>query len=328
MKNADIEYLRTEPYVPTLPSYQTVVPSRKIRDQLFRIYNIETDSKNREVYVDARHIFYDLLGNVIKDYNAVDQNPQDVLNAISLDLCNEHGFNFYTNLTGTISSECALKSAVDVLLDLDTGIVPLKNAQLIRDNFDVFILQNTEIDRGMRIEYGKNMLGIKVTEDQSNVITRIIPIGKTIDSSKLKLPEVYVDSANVVNYPTPYAKAFTYDDVQVKAATETEPEVTEAQAYELLRGKVAEEYAKHCDLPEIDVDVEYVHLGDTEEYAAFKELQKVFLYDTVSAKYNPMGMEFSMQIIGYVYDAILQRFKKTKIANKLYKKNTTAFWSM
>ena len=37
------------------------------RAQLFRIVSVERDAAEREVRVTARHIFYDLLGNVVKD---------------------------------------------------------------------------------------------------------------------------------------------------------------------------------------------------------------------------------------------------------------------
>ena len=327
MYTSGIEYLRTEPYIPELPSYQTAVQPRKIKDQLFRIYHIEVDSKSRTLSVEARHVFYDLLGNIIKDYRAVKQNPQDVLNAISADLCNEHDFMFYTNLTGEVSSECALKNGVEALLDTEIGIVPKTGAQLIRDNFDVFVLQNADVDRGVRIEYGKNMLGIKVKENRS-VTTRIIPVGKDENGKNLKLPEIFVDSQYIDNYPIPYARVIFYDDVQVKAATEEEEAVTTEDAYGLLREKVAAEYAAKCDIPDIEVEVEYILLGDTVEYAAFKDLQQVFLYDIIVAKYRPMNLAFAMQVTGDVYDAILERFKKTKLSNKLNISDAGTFWSM
>jgi phage minor structural protein len=322
IKTSRIEYLRTDPYIPEYPSRQDVVEPRQVREQLFRVYSVEADSKGKNVVAKARHISYDLIGNIVKAYNAVDQAPQDALDAMALDLSNDNEFSFYTNLTGTFTGNWQTKNVLECLLDGDEGMVPKNNARLIRDNFDLFILTDEETDRGVYISYGKNLLGIKVTENQAEIITRIMPIGKDADGKRLLLPEYYVDSARIDDYPVPYAKAITYD-VEVKDATEDEEEVTEADAYDLLRERAAEEYTKGADLPDITVDVEFVNLGDTAEYAAYKDLTQVFLYDTVHVAYAPMEMAFDMTVTGYTFDAILGRYRKVKLSTKLYKKTAT-----
>ncbi len=326
IKTADIDYLRTEPYIPARPSRQEAVPARQVREQLFRIYSVEVDSSEQNVIVKARQISYDMTGNVIKSYVAADETPQDVLDGISLDLTNENDFRFYTNLTGTVKQDYARKNLIQALLDPDIGLVPMQNAMMVRDNYDVFILAAVEIDRGVRIKYGKNLLGINVTEDQSSIITRIIPVGKNKDGKPLLLPEVCIDSERIYDYPTIIAKSIDYD-VQVKDATEDEPEVTTEQAYQLLRDKVAEEFAKGCDLPDIDVDVDFVHLGDTVEYDAFRELQQVFLYDTIGADYLPMGIDLAMKVTGYKFDSIRKKYTKIKLSTKIVKRQdvTAAF---
>lgn len=319
IKTADIDYLRTDPYIPARPSYQGAVPPRQVEEQLFRVYSVEVDSAETNVIVRARHISYDMTGNVIKTYVANNELPQDVLDGISGDLTNENEFQFYTNLTGRISQDYARKNLIQALLDPDFGIVPAQNAQFVRDNYDIFLLENTEIDRGVRIKYGKNLLGITVTEDQSSIVTRIIPVGKTKDGKPLLLPEYCVDSEHIYDYPTIIAKAIDFD-VQVKDATDNEPEVTTEQAYELLREKAAEEFSKGCDLPDIDVSIEFVHLGDTVEYSAFHDLQQVFIYDTIRVDYAPMGIELAMQVVGYKFDAIHKRYIETRISTKTVKK--------
>lgn len=531
MKTSGIEYLRTEPYIPAHPSRQNVVQPRQVREQLFRVYSVETDSAAQMVTARARHISYDLIGNVIKNYRAVNASPQDALDAIALDFVNDNDFSFYTNLTGTVSSECTMKNGIEALLDPDIGIVPQKNARLIRDNFDLFLLDNptdpvttgadltvktvaaqagsgtpsptniraitgktpvtvtvnsaphaltpqsalygmagaedeigndghethktavktltgtetwsyeassgrfymsfsgkltrqsttalaplkcshfstdynnldndltireggttdvmfkysqmagsvtawkswlaaeyaadtpvqvlyhlaapttaqgaaTEIeihggdtvtsadgtviinnytkvrlpgDRGVRISYGKNLLTLKSPEDEGDIVTRIIPLGKDKDGKPLRLPELYVDSQYKDDHPVIYAKPIEYD-VQVKDATDDEEAVTEEDAFEMLREKAAEDFAKGCDLPDIDVAVDFVQLGDTEEYKAYRDLQQVFLYDTVTVDYAPMGMTFAMQVKGYTFDAVKNRYKKVVLGTKLAKK--------
>ena len=49
------------------PGPERVVYPVQSRMQLFRIFKVERDAAEREVRVEARHIFYDLLGNVVKN---------------------------------------------------------------------------------------------------------------------------------------------------------------------------------------------------------------------------------------------------------------------
>lgn len=318
-----VEYLRTDPYIPAYPSRQEVYAPHQVREQLFRVYNVETDSSSRTVTARARHISYDLIGNVVKTYNAVDQGAQDVLDAMAADLTNDNDFSFYSDITDTYTGDMATKNVLENLLDGDEGMVVKLNARLIRDNYDMFILQNSDIDRGVYIAYGKNLTGIKVTEAQETIVTRIMPVGKDVDGNRLLLPEGFVDSDYIDDYPVIYAKAIIYDDIQVHAATDDEEEVTESDAYDLLRAKAAEEYDAGIDLPEIDVDVEFVNLGDTEEYSAYFDLMQVFLYDTVHVDYSPMGMSLEMQVTGYTFDAVLERYKKVVLSTRLYKKSAS-----
>ena len=67
---------------------------------------------------------------------------------------------------------------VSALLDPETGATALWDAELVRDNFDFFLLRDAGLNRGVRIEYAKNLLGVSCEVDASDVVTRIVPVGK------------------------------------------------------------------------------------------------------------------------------------------------------
>ena len=306
---ANVAYVRTEPDVPGSPAYNTVVPPRQVREQLFRVYAVEIDDKANTVSAKARHISYDLIGNVVKTYNPSTKAPQAALNEMSADLVNSNDFNFYTNISGTITAEWARRNAIEVLIDPDVGIVQTQKAQLVRDNYDIFVLQNTEINRGVTISYGKNLLGVKSNVNDEAAITRLIPVGKDANGNPMYLPEVYVDSQHINEYPTVRAIPFDVQDAAVTA------EMTTEQAYTKMREACAAEFAAGCDLIDIDIDVDFIHLGDTEEYKQYKNLEQVFLYDTVTVKHGKLGLLYKTQVIGYTFDAVLGRYKGITLGN-------------
>ncbi len=313
--NASIVYVRTEPETPGTPGYNTVVKPRQVREQLFRVYDVDVNTETNKVKALARHIFYDQLGNFVKTYNPKDVPLQAALNSMAADLINSHEFGYFTNIIKNITAEWALKNAVQAVLDPDEGAAAKRKAQVVRDNFDTFLLQNTEIDRGVVIENGKNLLGVQSRVNDENVITRIMPYGTDKAGKILLLPEVYLDSQYILNYPNIRAIPLQVQDAVERDASGDNPGMTKAQAYEKMRQAAQDKFDAGCDLPDFDIQVDFVHLGDTVEYAAYKGLQQVFLYDTVTVKHGRLGMLYKTQVIGIDFNGVLGRYNGVTLGN-------------
>ena len=75
----------------------SVVESRQLRDQPFRIYRVVPELDKITVY--ARHVFYDLLDNMIKSYKPSSSAVgASVVQTISSSCLSEHDFTFYSDL--------------------------------------------------------------------------------------------------------------------------------------------------------------------------------------------------------------------------------------
>jgi phage minor structural protein len=310
---SSIAYKRTEPFLSAQPAYQSAVPARQIRDQVFRIYNVQINDKDQTVTAQARHISYDQLGNVVKTYSPAEASIGSALVAMSANLLNEHDFNYYTNITANITADWARKNAVEAIHDPDNGAVPKLNAQLVRDNYDIFLLENVERDRGVVIAYGKNMLGITSKVNDEAAITRIMPVGYDADGKPMLLPELCIDSQYISDYPTERAIPLDVQEAKVHAADGDDPGMTVEQAYTKMREAAQAEFDKGCDLVDLEITVDFIHLGDTVEYAQYKNLQQVFLYDTVTVKHGRLGLLYKTKVVGYEFDAILGRYIKVKL---------------
>ena len=284
------------------------IQTRKIRDQLFRVYRAEKDTEAGEVKVWARHISYDLLGNVLLDCNV---NEKTVAQAIAqIDAaCTQadHGFTIYTDSTATITADWSRKGYLEALLDPDEGLLSLANLRLVRDNYDLFLLERSEVSR-QSVSYGTNLMGVTLDINEDSIVNRIVPVGKTKDGDPLYIDAEYVDSPRNNAATIIRAKVIEYSDVAEKEAKDDEPAVTLAQAKAALTAKANEEFDLGVDLPDITVDIDFLQLGDTVEYAAYRDLDRLYLGDLITVRDDAHDVELDAEITQVDYDVLTNRY--------------------
>ena len=285
--------------------HNQTIEARQLRDQPFRIYRIVPGLTKITVY--ARHIFYDLLDNMIRsltpDGNAVGAS---VAQSISSSCLSEHDFTFYSDLTAT-AEEVKFENVnpVEALLGED-GLVAKYGAELTRDWFDVFLVGRVGNDTDVQIREGKNLLGISYDVDETSVITRIMPTGEDKDGNILYLPELYVDSASIGAYP--HVKWYHLTVSEAKESDDEDEPKSIAQCYEEMRAAAREQFAAGCDLPTVTLTVDFINCVDTVVYAQYGFLQNIFLGDAVRVIAHRVGVEVSMRMTQYTYDCLTKKY--------------------
>ena len=167
-------------YVRTLPApkqaAKEVVEARQLRDQPFRIYRVVPDLNKVTVY--ARHVFYDLMDNMIKSYApGKNDTAAAVVQGISSHCLSEHDFTFYSDMTSKAEEvEFTNVNPVEAFLG-DEGFIAKYGGELARDWFDVFLVARVGSDTNVQIREGKNLIGISYDVDLTDVSTRIMPPG-------------------------------------------------------------------------------------------------------------------------------------------------------
>lgn len=270
--------------------------------QPFRIYYHKPTMDGIEVQ--ARHIFYDLMDNICESVE-FSGSAQGAMDAIQNSLSIPMPFTFYTDIlcdTGSIG--CTMDNPVSLLLkeEWDNNEGETKSffyfygGELKRDFFNVSMLESLGSDRGVFIAYRKNLVGLEVTEDISDVATRIYPIGK----DGLALEGQYIDSPYIGNYAYPKIKVI---------------EDTNAETQSDLQ-KIAEDYfANGGDVPKVNIKVDFTDLSQTEEYKQYSNLAKVFLGDIVTVFNQKMGFSKKAKAISYKFDPILKRYKGMELGD-------------
>lgn len=300
------------------------IAARRIAVQAFRVTSVSIDSAGGQLTAQALHISYD-ASSLFLDSTAAVENltvPDAVLTirAACIPDGTSSAPNVYSQFAGReVSGEWTHKSFVEALLDPDSGLVGQTGAMLLRDNADFFILADAATDRGVRLRYGSNLIGVKWNRDWSKVITRVIPVAKDEDGAPLYCDPPCVDSPNVKKYPYPLAEVLSVDGQVGKEVSSDDSTLWTA---ETLRAHMAEEAQQRyerdlCDLPDISLDVDFVMLGDTEEFSQYKPLERLQLYDAVSVWDPVIGLDVTLRVRSYSWDAIRRRYKKITLSSVL-----------
>lgn len=219
---------------------------------------------------------------------------------------------------------------VSALLDPDDGLCAQWQAEIVRDDWDIVVLREAGFNRGVRIEYAKNLLGVKCEVDSTDVITRVIPVGQTAKGAVLLMAgsAPWVDSPKINDYPTPHV--FVLDlGSQVKAKSTKSADVTTAR--NKLKAKAQAKFDdEECDLPSVSLKVDFLNLGDTEEYREYAQLESLFLYDRVRVRHPDLMIDTLCEVKRMEFNCLTGRAEKIELGSVkfLAKAQPIAKWQM
>lgn len=259
--------------------------------QPFRIYYVKPTMK--EISVNARHIFYDLLDNQCEPISH-SGTATAALAALQAAFAYPMPFSFDTDISLTGALTTGRGNPIQALLSDDdeaTSFVKGYGGELLRDGFRVSVKAALGQDRGVSIRYGKNLVGLEVTEDESEVKTRIICYGKNGSAT--------LDSPHLGDYI--YPKIYTLED-ENKTLSEVQEE-----AQKLLD--------EGCDIPSINIKVDFVALEKTVEYREYAVLEEVFLGDMVTVINTRMDFQKQAKVISYEWDCLLEQYDEMELGD-------------
>lgn len=282
-----------------------VIEARQLRDQPFRIYRVVPELDKVTVY--ARHIFYDLLDNMVK---SLKPSPSavgaSVVQSLSGACLSSHDFSFYSDLTSTAEDvEWENINPVEAMLG-ENGLVSKYGAELARDWYDVFLVRRVGNNTDVSIREKKNLTGISYDVDETDVVTRIMPTGEDADGNILYLPELYIDSPNLNAYTHP--KWIHLPVSEAKEVTDGDEPKIKAQCYAEMRKAAQAEFDAGCDLPTVTLKVDFINCSDAEEYKQYAALTDIFLGDSVRVVARRIGVEVSMRMTQYTYDCLTRKY--------------------
>lgn len=258
--------------------------------QLFRIVNPEI--KNNYIYVKAKHIYFDTKNYIIFDNYIVDKNCNYALNHLNSNTDKLSPFTTTSNINTLSTFRCVRNSLEEAI----NTVIERWGGHLVRNNFNISILDEVGADRGIQIKYSKNLKELKVNENWDDVVTKILPVGK----DGLLLPEKYIELKEEL-YDIPFTKVISFDQELERDDYSSDEEYTNALTTD-LRNK-ATVYLEDNKLPKVN-------------YSLSANLDYITdVGDTVYLEHPKIKLALKINVISVKYDVIAQRFKNIEFGN-------------
>ena len=308
--NLELEYPTDDNKSKYLVKDNIIKVSTPNGEQPFRIYRVLENLDTTIVY--AKHIFFDLVANFLMDcrhkFATCQQALEDILNSTLY----KHNFTCSSNIVERSNAYYIRKNPVEAILTEENSIVSMYNAEILRDKFKIIANDSIGKDNHVIIEYKKNLLGLEKDDDNSEVITRVIPTGLSSKDVSIMIDEIYVDSPLINDYINPIVKEYHFSDLK----EDTEKGITIDEVKRQLKIKAEELFSKdHIDLPKTNYRINFLDLSSTEEYKDFKALEKVKLGDIVTVRHKEMNIDIKRKVVKYRWDCINKEYIEIELGD-------------
>ena len=303
IKTSALDYVRAASDTVESDKPSKVVETVLAREQYFRIRNIKCNTADLVATVRAEHITYDLRGVICAAEYAPENIPADEVVAQLIAYADQQDipFNIHCQCTDLVTADYSGRNLIDCLLNGDDGVATQCGARVVRDNYDIYILDPVERYTGVDIRYGDNLVKAVYETDSGSTVTRIRPVGKTKKGDPLYITENggYVDSPNAANYAVQRTKQVNYD-VQVGKNGIKDTEAARNKLVELA----LKDFEDGADAIESKIDTEFVRRELTLEYADLASENALHMYDIAKVKADNAGVIASVRMGAYRFDAL------------------------
>lgn len=272
--------------------------------QPFRIYKISRPI-NGKISVYAEHLSYQLSHIVVMPFTA--HGAGNTLSGLIDNSIGDQPFSVWTDIAnGTTEYNQPVPASFRSRLGGVSGsVLDCFGGEYEFDQWTVKLHAHRGTDRGVSIEYGKNLVSVIQEENIANVVTGIVPMWKSNDGDTVvTLPEVLIESE--------YADRYTYKrNIVYDFSSDFQEQPTEEE----LRAKAESYVASNLiGVPEVSIDVDFVALSDTEEYKDL-EKERINLCDTVTVRFAELGIDTTAKVVKTVYDVLCERYTKVSIGS-------------
>ncbi len=282
-------------YIDYVVANNIIVAPTPQGEQAFRIFNVQTT--RRKITAKCLHLFYDSNNYLIADSNVVNKNCNDALDHLNSATDNTSPFITLSDIQTINSFRCVRKSlneAIQTVLERWGG-------HLVRDNWNISIMDRIGQDNGVTIQYKKNLKEITVDYDWSEVVTKLMPVGK----DGILLGDLYVSSD--VQYQIPFTKTVSFEqDISEDDFRDDDGNVNEQAYQEALHDDLRAQAQKYVD----------IHCIPSVNYTLKANMEKITdVGDTVEVIDERLGINIMTSVLSFIYDCILGKYTEIEFGN-------------
>lgn len=282
-------------------------PSDLSDPQAFRIYRI-TIPINGIITIYAQHISYDLINIGVLPFSLENVKPQQAIDTVLKNTVMPHNFTFRTDYTIEKDFEVKKPQSVRACLGGTYGSLVNKwGGEFEWDNFNIIHHKGRGSNKGVIIEYGKNLTKLDHDSNISEVYTDILPY------AVISKGDGTDDVVTLSEQTLPITSALINRKTLIKDMTDSfdeGDEITESALREKAQ-KYIEDNPLGVENPTITISFE--PLWQQPEYSAL--LERVSLCDTVMVKHTQIGVSIKTKVIKTTYNTLLEKYTSITLGN-------------
>ena len=275
-------------------------PNSYDQAQPFRIYSISKPIGGI-VTVNAEHISYDMSGLPVR--GALENYAwyvNDVFEHIRNNSVYPCPFTFSSDITEEKKSiNLSKPRSVKAFLGTDDGLLSLFGGEWEFDRYNAILHKKRGQNRGVSIEYGKNLTDVTQDEACSEMYTAVYPYYYQEDDGLQRLDDDVIKILDT-----------TYKNVYV---LDLSSEFDEMPTQDQLREK-AQEYINDNKLGEPKVSLKVSFIKNPEVIEA---LHDVRLGDTVSVKFIKIGVDTTSRCISYEFNVLTEQYNSIELGEPI-----------
>lgn len=287
--------------------------SKTAPNQRFRIVNVRK-KEDGWLHIYCQHVSYETMSLGLKpDFVIPRVNASQALEAWRTAIIDRHPFTTWSNigtLAGTTFGFEDFENPRQALGGVAGSILDRWGGEYEFDNYEIKLWGARGAKRNVVIAYGKNLRTLEQEEQIQSTYTTIYPYARVTGADEdtlITLPEYYVDA--------PTAQNFSHRRVMKLDCSEDNQPVTEARLRE-----VAKNYISNNDIgyPKISLDVSYLDLSQTLDYAGLENFEEVNLCDTVTIYFEKLGVNVDAKVTKVVYDPDIEQYTSIELGDARY----------
>ena len=280
-------------------------PNPYSNPQPFRIYSI-SKPLNGEVTINAEHISYDLSRYTVAPFSAGSLLTAFQNMVAAMDV--QTPFTFWTDKTVSANIETIKPLTVrSVLGGIEGSILDTYRGEYEFDGYVVKLWNNRGTNRGVTLRYGKNLTSLKQDENCSNVVNAVRPYwykdGEGDEGGLVVLTDKLI---YLVENP-PVVQIMLLD---LSSSIEEKP--TEQELYDAAMAYIN---SHNLSIPTVSLDVSFVNLSDTSDYANIAVLEQVKMGDTVTIQFPKLGVDATAEVNATEFDVLTNRYTKVSLGS-------------
>lgn len=268
-------------------------------NQPYRIYRI-TKPINGKVTIYARHLAYDLQGVVVEPFTA--STIQAALAGLKTHAMTLNPFTFSSTRTTASTFRVNVPTSVwDLMGGQQGSLLDVYGGEYTFDGYNITLEPRVGADNGVSVRYGVNMTDLTQDENIASCYTGVVAYWSNEEDGVVYSPVVSV--------------AGTYGYVKILSVDMSDKWEEKPTVAQLSAAASAYIAANEIGVPKVSWTVGFVPLDTTEEYKHLAILERVSIGDTVTVKFEKLGVDASARVNKIVWDVLLDRYDSVSLGS-------------